>query len=696
MMRKHLELTCPRCVVALMEAPERYECPSCGTGFPVADGIADLRMGRRDYYFNPVARPQMREIISGATKEGWSRAIRRFMAEVSFNPDWMDNLVADGRYAWKLFLELAPDARVLDLGCGLGNLTKNLAPHVGEMCALDLTWERLQFAKRRFSIFNPDDRITLVAGGDGDHLPFADATFDAVMISGVLEWVADDSSLWADARSRPGKVWRMIRAHFGRTNPRRVQRRFLQEVRRVLKPTGFAFIGIENRLSHEYFGHRPDHHSGLWFGSLLPRPVATLYSIARSRAPYRTYTYAHPGYRRLLSESGFAGCKFLGLTPGYSHLSEIIPFDDDSGRWRAPKDTGSKDSGFAASKLFVPAYGIVASASQSAGRPRASLIERIACEAAVRAGCSGSDLRLSSLKIIDDAVAIAEGRLRDKEVMLRIPLNEYAAAAEDAHHSALVAIVSDHPRVKDTVPVPITRGRAQNLAYYVEAPSHGQSMIAALASQGLEAILDATAEFLQLMNPDLPQGPAAQLNSDVFREEVERPLALLGAAIDDSSALPSVRAALSDLLLGAEVRFGLTHGNLLPKHLTMSNGAINSVSNWDCWSPAGLPILDGLRFAQGVLEESRLGLSPHERIALLGDLQALPAPLRAFVQNQYSVLGLDPSRHQGFVHLLWLQHTAKRIETIALDPRRLESSVETVLKELATRKSRMPVSRAAA
>jgi len=113
MMRKHLELTCPRCVVALMEAPERYECPSCGTGFPVADGIADLRMGRRDYYFNPVARPQMREIISGATKEGWSRAIRRFMAEVSFNPDWMDNLVADGRYAWKLFLELAPDARVL-------------------------------------------------------------------------------------------------------------------------------------------------------------------------------------------------------------------------------------------------------------------------------------------------------------------------------------------------------------------------------------------------------------------------------------------------------------------------------------------------------------------------------------------------------------------------------------------------------
>src|SRR5690606_26785691 len=129
---QNLWLSCPACLGELGSVRDGLQCARCNALYPVIDGIADLRRGRKDYYFNPVARPAMQAIIRDAAEAHWARAIRRFMAEVNYNPDWLDNLVADGRYAWKLFLELPPDARVLDLGCGLGNLTKNVAPHVGE------------------------------------------------------------------------------------------------------------------------------------------------------------------------------------------------------------------------------------------------------------------------------------------------------------------------------------------------------------------------------------------------------------------------------------------------------------------------------------------------------------------------------------------------------------------------------------
>ena len=653
-------------------------------------------MGRKDYYFNPVARPQMQEIIADATEKRWPQAIRRFMTEVKFNPDWMDNLVADGRYAWKLFLNLPPDARVLDLGCGLGNLTKNLAPHVAEVFALDLTWERLQFAKRRFAIFNRDDRISLLAGGDGDHLPFADATFDAVMISGVLEWVADDSSLWAHNSGRFEKVCRMIRVHFGKHNPRRVQLRFLREIRRVLKPTGLAFVGIENRLSHQYFGGRPDHHSGLWFGSLLPRPIATLYSIVRAHVPYRTYTYAHPGYRRLLRQAGFAECKFLGLTPGYSRLSEIIPFEDHTGRWQASHDAGSGGGRLASSKLFVPAYGIVASASVGEHKPT-SLIERIAREAATAAGTAEADLRLHRLRITDNAVAIASGMLRERSVVLRIPLNEGAAAAESANHAALINIASSALELRAKVPAPIARGSVQNLAYHVEAAVPGAAMTTALPGTALLSLLPEIGKLLREINPDLRRTRPVIFNNDIFSSEVDTRLASINSVIENRALIAAARGTLSELLLGIDVRFGLTHGNLVPENINISHNAVTGVVNWGCWSPSGLPILDCLRFAHGLLRENKPGLGATESIALLCDFDLLPLELRSFLQGQYEALGLDLARHQGFVYLSWLQHLANNIEVIALDPKRLEASVTCVLQTMAIapRMFRAPVLRTA-
>lgn len=210
-------LSCPKCGKALVFENLKPVCISCGFKGNVHEGILDLRTGRHDYYFNPIPRKDMHEMTNSGSVEEWPGIIRRFMKGVNENSDWMDDLVVDGRYAWKILLDLSPDAVCLDLGCGLGNLVHNLSPHVKKYYAMDLTWERLLFSQKRFRHFNGDDDIILLAGGDGTFLPFADDSLDLVTLSGVLEWVPDISSLWEEeGDSKLNKAVKMITCFFGK------------------------------------------------------------------------------------------------------------------------------------------------------------------------------------------------------------------------------------------------------------------------------------------------------------------------------------------------------------------------------------------------------------------------------------------------------------------------------------------------
>jgi SAM-dependent methyltransferase len=72
-----------------------------------------------------------------------------------------------------------PGARVLDLGCGGGHVTFNVAPHVGEVIAYDLSPQMLNVverAARERGLSNVTTRE-----GVAESLPFADGTFDLVL-----------------------------------------------------------------------------------------------------------------------------------------------------------------------------------------------------------------------------------------------------------------------------------------------------------------------------------------------------------------------------------------------------------------------------------------------------------------------------------------------------------------------------------
>ncbi|MFK7829778.1 MAG: class I SAM-dependent methyltransferase [Congregibacter sp.] len=110
------------------------------------------------------------------------------------------------------FLPMQPGQCVLDLGCGEGR-------HVIAACALehvdavglDLSLDDLTTAQQRMAEFRKeaadDPALFALLAGDALRLPFADASFDAVICSEVLEHIPD-------------------------------YRRVLNEIHRVLKPGG--------------------------------------------------------------------------------------------------------------------------------------------------------------------------------------------------------------------------------------------------------------------------------------------------------------------------------------------------------------------------------------------------------------------------------------------------------------------------
>ncbi|TDC47714.1 methyltransferase domain-containing protein, partial [Jiangella ureilytica] len=93
-------------------------------------------------------------------------------------------------------LALGLGQRVLDAGCGLGEVARSLAVAVGsegEVHAVDTSQVLIDEARRRLRNDPPPPESARIryALGDVTELPFADGTFDAVRCERVLQHLAE-------------------------------------------------------------------------------------------------------------------------------------------------------------------------------------------------------------------------------------------------------------------------------------------------------------------------------------------------------------------------------------------------------------------------------------------------------------------------------------------------------------------------
>ena len=663
------DLRCPVCRSRLQDEETIIQCTGCGHQFHYDNGIPDLRLSRFDYYFNPIPRERMRSLSEQLDSDNWAHSIREFI-NLAPNPSWVDNVAVQGRYAWKVLMGLPPDARVLDIGCGLGALISSVARHVKTAYATDLTMERLIFSNGRFRIFNADDDVRTVASGDGPYLPFPDASFDAVFISGVLEWIGEGDTSGFSEGSKWRRLVRMLSAHFGATNPRNIQLGFLREVRRILKPDGELYVGIENRLSYNYFGQRRDHHSGLWFGSLMPRFIATLYSLGVSRRPYRTYTYSLRGYQRLFSTAGFDAIDVFGFNDGYTNLKSITPAVAVVDRWKPDAPRNWRDQ-ISRHPYLAPAFGILAT-PQSRRPPR--MLDRLLAEVERQLG---NHIVFFSFDVSRSDKAILRGKLGDAPILVKLPMS---AASEDCERSGAETLRTMRdavPEFQPWLPESLISGYHQNQAYFVETRLSGLPFSPDRPEPELRAAVQA---IRTVLNSGLGKGDPTPFDSTVFARHVSPRLAILEQALDDAITVDLIADFFHETLDGLSFRSGLMHGDLRFDHTLFQEGQMTGLVDWHAGSLEGLPVIDAVSLAVNALSRE----APNQTLPKIlerlvgGHWQGSVA--EAALAGHLDHATVSPQHRCGVIYLYWLYHLSNRLPfRLQYEPANLSTLVAPVL-----------------
>ncbi|MDP9149029.1 MAG: class I SAM-dependent methyltransferase [Myxococcota bacterium] len=179
-------------------------------------------------------------------------------------------------------------ARVLDFGCGTGDLARAFAERGYEVTACDLSEPMLARAHAAFG-----DAVRWVAlDAASPRLPFADGELDAVVASSVLEYVADPNAVLYECA-------RILR-------PSGLLVASVPQVRhpvRRLEAVASAFVRLNNWLA----GSR----SRRWLARVSPRAVNYAEYLRLSKNRYSCEDWVasaeHQGFEPVFSERGAKG-----------------------------------------------------------------------------------------------------------------------------------------------------------------------------------------------------------------------------------------------------------------------------------------------------------------------------------------------------------------------------------------------------
>jgi len=180
------------------------------------------------------------------TREFFDRIERHRYSEYAA---WMPRLMGFEKFR---------DARLLEVGCGMGTDLLQFSRGGARCVGIDLTPRSIEITRHRFRLYGADGFFMI---SDGEHLPFLDDSFDVVYANGVLHHTPDTEGA-------------------------------ICEVHRVLRPGGTAKIMLYHRNSLNY-----------WFEIVLRRGVLGgefLHGRSAEEIMSRVVEYSDHGARPLV------------------------------------------------------------------------------------------------------------------------------------------------------------------------------------------------------------------------------------------------------------------------------------------------------------------------------------------------------------------------------------------------------------
>lgn len=276
---------CPRCRGALHESVEAYACAACPATYPVVLGIADFRVFPDPWIGLEEDREKGRRLAALTTDSDFAQTVRAYWEMTPGTPRTLaarftDHVLAaeeraDDWLSWMAAEDpVIPGQVWLDIGCGTADLVAAVARRGGSIVGVDIAFRWLVVARKRPSLVG---RGALLVCANGEHLPFAEGSFDRVLTAGTLEHCEDAAQVASEGR-------------------------------RVLVTGGAMRVRTVNRYSA-----LGEPHVGVWGVGFVPRRWADAFVRWRSGQRYLHHRPLSPReVARDLRRAGFGGVRVSG------------------------------------------------------------------------------------------------------------------------------------------------------------------------------------------------------------------------------------------------------------------------------------------------------------------------------------------------------------------------------------------------
>lgn len=578
------DLHCPFCLGKLnllSDSKSLLRCRHCERDYPIVNGIPIL-CKNTDYFYGEISRNETKSLLKAIQESNdWQKGFSEYLNSLSAaEADYLIKYILDNRRAGlKFLLSLDTSYRALDLGCGWGTFSMSIGEHVGHVYAMDLTLERLLFLKQ-WTLFKNLDNVGLVCGGDTPYLPYPDNYFDIVVLNGVLEWIP---------KSVDG-------------DPLSIQINFLTEVRRILKSSGQVYLGIENRYNYQYFLGKADDHSGLLFGSILPRRIANLYSCLKKRESYRTYTHSYNKYLSILRKAGFRQIRTFASLPSYRYpksCKEIttckangksIELRYNGGTSICSKLCQNIKSKVKASKIFphiVPSFIFVAKPETN----HMTFAEGILSEAFPRCVAELWNYRITQTGVLC-VFASCRCNSHVTQIVLKIPLSPQGQNRLDKNFTNIYQMRNNYADIANKVPKALCKGVFKGQNYYVEEFVSGICGEELFANHGLSLIRNGALFIRDLHKLTMSHHTSDQmvLGLDRMHQELTRfrPIGY------DFHIIAKAHKLLRNYILQEKLPAVFGHndyylGNII---FDKSGSSIRGVLDWDLANTVSFPMID--------------------------------------------------------------------------------------------------------
>jgi SAM-dependent methyltransferase len=269
---------CPACRSTLQHhvgADERYRCIRCERTYPVVIGIPDFRLRPDPWIGLEADRAKGMALEDDTLDADFETTVRAYWARTPGTPpdqaERFTKFVVTAEPRAAEWLDAAapnepPAGSWLDIGCGTGDMVLAALRRGQRIVGIDIAFRWLVVARRRLQRAGLGAPLVCC---NGEHLPFADATFRRVVSLGTLEHCLDANAVVAEAA-------------------------------RVLEPAGLVHVRTVNR-----FSLLREPHVGVWGVGFVPRRWADAYVRWRSGQGYEHHRPLSPReLRRFARDAG--------------------------------------------------------------------------------------------------------------------------------------------------------------------------------------------------------------------------------------------------------------------------------------------------------------------------------------------------------------------------------------------------------